>query len=56
MLDGGQAVIRIVPAVGGRPAGLADAHRLAGGELHVDHLVPVGDGSYRTTELDAAHR
>ncbi|HEX2300041.1 MAG TPA: hypothetical protein VHH34_16275, partial [Pseudonocardiaceae bacterium] len=51
MLDGGQAVIRIIPASAvDQPAWLT-LTAWQGGELHVDHLVPLGDGTYRTTKL-----
>ncbi|MGH4024407.1 MAG: hypothetical protein ACRDRV_07455 [Pseudonocardiaceae bacterium] len=51
MLDGGQAVIRITPASAvDQPAWLT-LTAWQGGELHVDHLVPLGDGRYRTTKV-----
>jgi hypothetical protein len=43
-----QAVVRITPAAA-RPSWLTITSWQGGG-LYVNHLVPVGDGSYRTTE------
>ncbi len=50
MLDAGQAVIRITPATAVDQPSWLTLTAWQGGELHVDHLVPLGDGSYRTTK------
>ncbi|HEY2766338.1 MAG TPA: hypothetical protein VGJ13_20355 [Pseudonocardiaceae bacterium] len=49
-LDAAQAVVRITPASAvDQPAWLT-VTAWQGGGLFVDHLVPMGDGSYRTTK------
>jgi hypothetical protein len=51
MVDAGQAVVRIsLPSAVDQPAWLTMT-AWQGGDLQVDHLVPLGDGSYRTTKL-----
>ncbi|HEU0090031.1 MAG TPA: hypothetical protein VFQ77_20660 [Pseudonocardiaceae bacterium] len=48
--DAAQAVVRIIPAAAvDQPAWLTIT-AWQGGGLQVDHLVPVGDGSYRSTK------
>jgi hypothetical protein len=49
-LGSGQAVIRIIPVSAVDQPSWLTLTAWQGGELHVDHLVPQGDGSYRTTQ------
>ncbi|MGH4014256.1 MAG: hypothetical protein ACRDSL_10070 [Pseudonocardiaceae bacterium] len=49
-LGAGQAVIRITPASAVEAPSWLTLTAWQGGDLHVDHLVPLGDGSYRTTK------
>ncbi|MGH3912902.1 MAG: hypothetical protein ACRDTC_05775, partial [Pseudonocardiaceae bacterium] len=50
MPDAGQAVVRIMPASAVDEPSWLTLTAWQGGDLHVDHLVPLGDGRYRTTE------
>ncbi|MGH3930808.1 MAG: hypothetical protein ACRDTF_12605 [Pseudonocardiaceae bacterium] len=50
MPDAGQAVVRIIPASAVDDPSWLTLTAWQGGDLHVDHLVPLGDGRYRTTE------
>ncbi|MGH8922420.1 MAG: hypothetical protein ACRD0H_29470, partial [Actinomycetes bacterium] len=48
--EAGQAVVRIIPASAVDGPSWLTLTAWQGGDLHVDHLVPLGDGRYRTTE------
>ncbi|MGH3942919.1 MAG: hypothetical protein ACRDTG_30715 [Pseudonocardiaceae bacterium] len=55
MPDAGQAVVRIIPASAIDDPSWLTLTAWQGGDLHVDHLVPLGDGRYRTTEPMPLH-